>query len=657
MTGDVIKTLDRTEINSGSYTFKYNEMSFDQTITVTFADYEYYYVTVSGQNVTNTKANPDKLKVADSAADVTGEDSTRISWTPNTGATFKEIKVTKADGTVLQTVTTAPAGNSYDLTGLSGTANETIKVEVIYDPPAPPAPTTYTVNVTSAFANVTNGSATVNEGTNHTVTFKPLDGYELDTFTVNGADAKAALSGNATTGFSYTVTGAAAGSTVNVNIVCKKTEDPEVEETYTVSTSHTGSGTVTDGGTFKEADSPNSKTINWTPATGWYVDAVTITEGTAAPVTYTKAANNLPADYSFEPFTADTASAKYHKDVSINVKFEQYKPYNVLVSTTGSGATTGAGVINYNDADAEMHFVTWKADPDWVVNKVTVMKNGTTVSVDPFNGTPADASYTGGTVDGHYVVKYSELTDDVQVNVEFKRIGSAAEGFAVTTASIGNGTVTPGDSFAQNDSPNSKLIEWSADTGWYVDSVTITEGNAAPVTYTKAAGNLRVNYNFDPYNSASPSYNKNVDISVVFAKEKVFKITAVIDEGGSFSTPVTAELKASGDTYTPTWTIDTANNYAFDGATVNNTQALAPTATDSSYLFDYDTLVANNSPENIVFKVNVKSVNGGSTPEPGNQYLVSTRITPNAAGSISNSALVAEGATTPSTGLSTTAIR
>ncbi len=592
----VLTAADITDEGSGkySYTVAYDAMTADVTVDIVFREKDHYFVTASA---TNAAISADK-------AQYELDETATVTWLPAAGMRLVSVKV---DGVEQPIGDGAMVSLTLPLSGATPAPDQVYHVDVVYEAEASSGdPETYQVNVTATGTQSHTGSASVTVGDDYAITWKPMDGYTYKgvTVSVDGSPVvvdASAVTGDAENGYAYTVASQSAGAVVTVDILCELETEPDPDEPepvyYTVTTSKNGNGTITPSTTLSAPDT--TADIVWTADPGWHVASVVINGETVTD----------------DAVTSYTFAYNDGADATVHVVFEQDPAYVINVAVEGEGTAAGAGIIRSTDADAENHQVTWMPAAGWHVSKVTV--NGTRLTGEA----------------GSYTVKYSELTGDVNIKVVLERDEpvlppTEETSYTVNTAYTGNGSITDGVTLTEEDGPYT--IVWTPAEGWYVKAVKVVDENGSESDFT---GDSYV-FRYEDH--------ENVTVRAEFAKYPEYSISAVIDAGGTIA-PTTAAIAKGDAAKEITWSISDTERYAIKSVMLNGTPLNASdyTKADGSYgyTFDYDALFQAGMPESITLKVELEEEEQPVTPV---QYVVSTQMTPNGAGSISGTAMVVE---------------
>ncbi|MGN0489630.1 MAG: hypothetical protein ACI4HO_10245 [Ruminococcus sp.] len=218
-------------------------------------------------------------------------DSTTATWTPTVGGTY----------TICGLVTDPFGFESIKVAETTVTVNNPVQQKYTV---------TYTAGANGSLScaqdtvNVESGSQVV-AGTNVKFTITPSEGYEVDTFTVNGEDKKSSISGNT---YTHTV-----GSDIDVQVTFKKTA-------YTISVdSSISGGTVTPS--VSSANMGDTITLTVAPDMAYFLKSITVTKASGGTVTCTGKTFTMPAD-----------------NVTVSATFVSYK---ITGSLTTAGTDAG----------------------------------------------------------------------------------------------------------------------------------------------------------------------------------------------------------------------------------------------------------------------------------------------------------------------------
>ncbi len=589
------------EITSGTYTYQYETMDSDRLLTVNFAKQEgdAVYSVITGVNdaAMGSITAGTTLKTAGETAE--------IAWSANPGYHVKEV-VYKVDGAVQADAPASPYTFRYN-------DGHDVDLYVVFE-----RNTGYTVNVNPVGSGTAANPKTMySVGEQYEVWWKPNDGAEIVSVTVSGyapLGASKVLTADdwtydaASGQYGYTFKYDEMSADATIDIVFKD------KDYYYITTS--GQNVQSIAAAPEKCELTQSSTIQWTPVEGAQLQAIKI-DGISQEIT-----DQGQTELIFTPENP-AANQIYLIEVIYELQTgeEPAQPeYRINVSKEGSGTVTGAGIIRQEDADCENHAVTWAAAEGWHVSKVVV--DNTRLSDEE-------------TASGTYTVRYSELTGDVNIKVVFERdqiiVPPAEEDrFTVSTEYEGNGTISNGATLSEGEEPYT--VTWSAGEGWYVKSAQLIKTEDGTVIQSLTGNSYVFAY----------EAGQNVTVKVVFEKEAQYSITAVIDAGGTIS-PATATLSKGDAPAEVVWSVSDSEKFSLKSVTINGTAISSAeyTKEDGSYgyTFDYDALFAAGMPENIVLKVELEEAEEPAQPQ---QYLISTGITPNVAGTISAAAMVAE---------------
>lgn len=239
-------------------------------------------------------------------------ESTSVTWTPTVGGTY----------TVCGLVTDPFGFESIKVAETTVTVNDPVqqKYTVTYS-----AGANGSMTCAQDTVNVESGSEVVAD-TNVTFTITPDEGYEVDTFTVNGVDKKSSITNNT---YTHTVQ-----ADVDVLVTFKKTT-----YTITVDSGITG-GTVTPSAT--SASMGDIITFTSTPETAYFQKSVTVTKASGGTVTctsnsFTMPAENVTISATFVSYritgSLTTAGTSNDKDTTWD-KFDNGMAFDTKVSDT-----------------------------------------------------------------------------------------------------------------------------------------------------------------------------------------------------------------------------------------------------------------------------------------------------------------------------------
>ena len=239
-------------------------------------------------------------------------ESTSVTWVPTVGGTY----------TVCGLVTDPFGFESIKVAETTVTVNDPVqqKYTVTYS-----AGANGSMTCAQDTVNVESGSQVVAD-TNVTFTITPEEGYEVDTFTVNGEDKKSSITNNT---YTHTVQ-----ADVDVQVTFKKTT-----YTITVDSGITG-GTVTPSAT--SASIGDIITFTSTPETAYFQKSVTVTKAGGGTVTCTNNSFIMPAENvtisaTFVSYritgSLTTAGTSNDKDTTWD-KFDKGMAFDTKVSDT-----------------------------------------------------------------------------------------------------------------------------------------------------------------------------------------------------------------------------------------------------------------------------------------------------------------------------------
>lgn len=594
--GSDAKTLDAA---AGSYTYQYEAMDSDRLLTVTFAkeDAAAVYSVITGVNDTGMGS------ITAGATLTAAGTSKEITWTAAPGYHVKNVTY-QIDGVLQEAAPESPYTFNYD-------DHQDVNIYVEFE-----RNTGYTVNVNP----IGNGTAAdpktmYNAGEEYEVWWMPGDDAELVSVIVSGyaplGESKVLTSADwtydeASGRYSYTFAYDQMQSDATIDIVFKD------KDYYYITTS--GQNVQSISAAPEQCKLTEGSTISWTPVENAALKSIKID---GAPQSFDPDQTTLTFTPE-SPLPNQIYLIEVIYELQAQTGEDPAEPeYKVNVVKEGNGSVSGAGILKSGDPDRE---VTWEAAEGWHVSKVVVGSSRLS---------EADMQ------SGLYIVKYSDLTGDVDIKVVFERDQIITppvqeNSYTVSSEYEGNGTINDGATLKEDDEPYT--VSWAPAEGWYVKSAQLLDAADGSVISQLAGSSYTFSY----------EVGKDVIVKVVFEKEAKYSITAVIDAGGSI-TPATATLAMGDAPCEAIWTISDTSRFSIKSVTLNGTPLAAGeyTKADGSfgYTFDYDTLFAAAMPENIVLKV---ELNEAAQPPAPVKYPVSTMVTPAAAGTITGSAMVAE---------------
>lgn len=480
-------------------------------------------------------------------------DSTTVTWKPTVGGTyticglvtdpfgFESIKVAETTVTVNN-----PVQQKYTVTYSAG-ANGSLSCAQD------------TVNVES--------DSQVVAGTNVKFTITPDEGYEVDTFIVNGEDKKSSIT-NGT--YTHTVE-----SNTVVNVTFKKT-------TYTITVdSNIPGGTVTPS--VSSANMGDSITLTVTPDKGYFLKSITVTKASDETVTctnktFTMPAANVTVSATFVSYritgSLTTAGTNAGKDSTWD-SFTNGMAFDTQVSDTVYSKT-----ITLEESD----FTTDKQRNKFrLISSDSIIYRPDNSDTDPFNNkrylitqnnseTNSYATVSGTSDNYFYFDKPGEYTIFIKyVDGGNPKIWAVRGAFNLTSESTNCTVEFYSDSALTNQITKSKAgetvyVKVIPNTNYEVESVT-----ADNVTPTPVSGEENV-YSFD-----MPSDDVKVTATAETIKQKIsftflnstLKVSYVYN-GNSFS----EQSVTNGGTVT----VDKGSTISITGSPSEGYEAVTPTA-------------------------------------------------------------------------------
>ncbi len=406
-----------------------------------------------------------------------------------------------------------------------------------------PEVTRFNITATNDNGSIEASPALVNSGESSTVTWKPADGFKLDSVTVDGISLdRSDYTKNADGSYSYTFSNVTTNHTIEVTCVLV-----DSNANYSVSTS-IGNGTITPSFTVK-ADGVNVVSI--TPTTG-------VAEGTDHTVTWMPA-----ADMELQSITVDDA-AKSLSDCTANadgtysytftdVRAEHsikvvYGPKVVIKSFTinthiSDGGTITAPVTLVEGSDKR---VEWTAPEGYTVK--TVKLDGT-----EYPELKDAGSYTFVNIIADHTVDV--ICEAVPVPAQYN-ITASNNGGMITADPA---TVTEG---------GSSTVTWSGTEGLVLKSVSV-DGTALNESDYTDHGDGTMSYTLTDItadHSVNVIYERDADAPVDPDVESFYILTGI--DNGSITPTVTVTTDEEKASQTITWT--PADGYRITGVTVDD---------------------------------------------------------------------------------------
>ncbi len=464
-----VSTDENAQLTGGKYTF---EVSADTTVKATFKTAEKYSV---------TKNDPENGTI-----EVTPAAGTDGKYDKNTAIT---VTLKPATGYEVDTFTVGGVDKKADLQDnvytFTITANTTIAAT--FKSTTPPATEKYSVtknDPANGTIEVTPAAGTdgkYDKNTAITVTLKPAQGYEVDTFTVGGVDKKADLHDNV---YTFTIT---ANTAINATF---KSTTPAPVAKYSVTKNDPENGTIEvtpAAGTDGKYEKDTSITVTLTPAQGYEVDTFTANS-------VDKKSELQDNVYTFT-ITADTTIT-----VTFKASFSDFLTGKKIYSFTGQvpGYTFENGkATSLATGAAPVDYVIIDEDTARIGDNVTLTKNANgTLTIDE------DVYFVVG-VEITLAVKQGET--DVNVvftiqNVETQDEG-IGEGYVVTfgsTLKYGDHTCIEHEVYGDN-----LTLTYVEGTKKYEATVNLTNNTATVAQVGISLYDAEENYRLDVSTEAS----------------------------------------------------------------------------------------------------------------------------------------------------------
>lgn len=460
--GKVVWTCDETELAAGQYTFSYDEMTSDQTITVTFtkenADAQIYAI--------NTSVNDAAMGWVSPSVTLRAAGESTITWGANTGYRVKKVTISDPDGGNAREASAEELASSRFVFRYADKKDLALHVEL---EPIPSYEITVEKIGGGAKSTAEPASAVLSQtGDRQTVTWNADTGYHVESVVISRPDGsdRTVLDAAAIAAGSHTFTYASmGGSDRKITITFKKDETPGglTAVPYSIGTSKIGSGIVTAPKTlYHEGE---THVVAWTPEAGWHVAEVTING-----VPYRGADNQIPTSYEF----------KYddHRDAALIVTFAENDKRTITTAMSGvygpGSRVSEGGTLKL---DGQTHTVTWTAEEGYEVVSVTDSKP------DGSDAKMVDAA------SGSYTYQYEALDSDRLLTVTFaKQEGTPVYSVITGVNDTAMGTVTSGATLKA--SGETAEIVWSAKPGYHVrevvyklDGAVQADAPASPYTF------------------------------------------------------------------------------------------------------------------------------------------------------------------------------
>lgn len=541
--------IDTSALISGGYTPKiyYTTSSAPNLLTDTTNSWLTYSNSVSKENI---KGIAIKLNTASGSAATVPADSTVYALINMTSPSEPSGKYTYATGFV--------DWNPTVTSSVTGVSTNEATVEIIEDDIVA-APTEYTLTTSITNGTITPTTGTVAAGSTQTVTFTPNSGYYVSSVKVDDVEQIGNIINN-----SVAFPNVAANHTVVVT--CSKY--------YSVTTSKTGSGTVTVSDT--QLKSGASKTITYEPSTGYYVSSVKV-DGTTINLT------NYPDSYTFSNITANH---------TVVVVFTKY--LTVAATVTGGTITPTSSTVKSGGSQTVTYAPT---DSSYYLDSVTV--NGSSVSTTSY----AD-SYT-----------FSNITSNQTISVVYKKYVS------ITTAAT-NGTIT--SSLTKQKQPLTTTITYTPQNtaAYYLASVKVNGSAVSTTTYASTykfsavTSDQSIEVEYAPYYTVAASITHGTisGSSTTLKAGDTAKITYSADEGYYISS-----IKVDGSVVSLT---TYASAYTFSSVSANHTIEVVCTKylsvntnVSNGIITDTDSAIKSGSSKTVTY-----------SPKNSSYYLLSVQV-------------------------------
>ena len=364
------------------------------------------------------------ITLTDVGLGTTTSDVASVDYGGSFVLTFTPINGWKVDTVTINNGTPIPvSGTSYTISSVD--QDQVVDVEYIVD-----TSVFFTITLTDVGSGTTiSDVASVNYGGSFVLAFAPINGWKVDTVTINNG-APIPVSGT-----SYTI------SSVDQDLVVDVEYMIDTSVFFTITLTDVGSGT-----TISDVASVNyggSFVLTFTPINGWKVDTVTINNGAPIPVSGTS--------YTISSVNQDQiVDVEYIIDTSVF--------FTITLTDYGQGTTTSdVASVNYGGS----FVLTFAPVYGWKVYTAAI-NNGTPI---PVSGT----SYTISSVDQDNVVDVVYIVD-------------TSVFFTITLTDAGMGTTT--SDVASVNYGDRVYLTFAPINGWKVDTVTINNGTPIPVSGT-----------------------------------------------------------------------------------------------------------------------------------------------------------------------------
>ena len=369
----------------------------------------------------------------------------------------------------------------------------------------------------------------VDEGNSVTITFVPVNGFDIESVTVNNVDVTSSVKD-----YQYTINNVSANTAVEVSFVKKST--------FLLSVKSTGNGSVSyDGNTIRSNTSTftvnegASATISFNPDNGYRVKSVKLNN---TDVTSSVLSN----EYTISSITGNT---------NVEVEFEPIT-YTLSIKTTGNGS------VSYNSTAIRGNTISF------TVNDGT----SATITFTPDNGYRIASLYvnninvTSGISNNKYTI--SNISKNTTVEVTFEAIPVTT--YSLSIKSTGGGSVSYNgttirsktSSFIVNEG-TSVSITLTPDNGYRIKSVKENDTNVTsyvsngtytinsitrntnvevefeaipPTTYTlsvKSTGNGSASYDGNTIRSKTSTFtvNEGASATISFTPDTGYRVKSV----------------------------------------------------------------------------------------------------------------------------------
>ena len=558
-------TLSAAEAANNSYLFKYDEMTSDRVVTVTFDR-------VEGENAVAsiiTSVNDASMGWVTPSADLyTAGSEYQVNWGANDG--YQVISVTVN-------------GSNYDV---GSNSSFTFKYDEHKDDSAPtvlqvnfaPLPQ-YTITTQKiaggANSTVRDGTTLTRHGETYAVTWVADAGFEVDniviTNAVDGTVIKTLSAAEIAAG-KYTFAYDDMQVDVKLTVTFKTSEHSSEATPFAVTTSvnDTSMGSIDPSTTLR---TPGSEyVVTWAANPGYEVDKVYVSDGTHSIL---------------DEYTGSSYTFRYDDgaDATVNVVFKEIPKYTLTTVKQGNGGATCTVSDGTVLSQGQSYTVTWHANTGYTVKSIAITLP---------DGTDRQELTAAQIAVGNYTISYADMNgSDRRFVVTFQKDESTTPGgdnptpYSVTTSvnDATMGSVSPSKTLIA--AGETYEITWTANPGYRVKLVTV-DGRV---------------HNFNLNSSYTFRYDDYVDsvVKVTFAPIEKYTVTAAKVGGGAASvvSPASGVLSKSGDTHTVTW--DAGTGYTVKSVVVTNDKgrvlanATAEEIAAGSYTISYDDMTSDQT--------------------------------------------------------------